>query len=243
MKALGHKTSVTASLLVLLVSGCGGGVDRRTIETAARNNGSAPFNLTIADTESVDHLYIDPSQSLPLQLTQCNGVYAQLLMDGPWVALDSGAKATSTVTSDLPGANLQVTSLGKITDFQIAERFFVYYPASVAPLGAYQATVVTTDSQVSRTVTIPIEVSACVPLSPAAACQGHTCGTVSDGCCGTITCGPACACVPKACGDEFAECGRINDGCGGVIDCGGCGNGFKCSSGVCNPVHCGTSCM
>jgi hypothetical protein len=212
----------------------------------AANNCSLPFTVTIADchTTAVDHLYLDPDQSRPLQVTQCHNTYADLFMDGPWVASDSGVNASSNVVSNLPGANFQISKGFKITDFQVAEQLIVNVPLS-APPGSYLATVATTDSQVARTATIPIEVSACVPNTQAAACNGRTCGTASDGCCGTVTCGPnPCTCVPTSCGARGIACGPTDDGCGHVLNCGGCRRDQECDQGICNPIDCRTGrCM
>src|SRR5439155_16522450 len=69
----------------------------------------------------------------------------------------------------------------------------------------------------------------CTPTT--CALQYATCGTIGDGCGGTLSCGscPApytcggggianqCGCVPAAC--QVGQCGSIADGCGGTLDC------------------------
>jgi hypothetical protein len=57
----------------------------------------------------------------------------------------------------------------------------------------------------------------CIPQTVATACTG-LCGSQSDGCGGTLDCGPCCIprTVAAACADR---CGPTRDGCGGTIDC------------------------
>ncbi len=88
--------------------------------------------------------------------------------------------------------------------------------------------------------------------------QGKNCGTISDGCSDTLSCGtcklPAtcggggvpnvCACKPKTCDELGLSCGVTDDGCGGKRDCGSCtwpqscGGGSKPGSCGCTPVSC-----
>jgi hypothetical protein len=92
----------------------------------------------------------------------------------------------------------------------------------------------------------------CKPATAAVACQGRTCGTVSDGCGGTITCGPTCPCLTQAqaCGTTLS-CGTVSNGCGGTVSCGTCAAGFSCSGGQCvkvracpaGLVNCGGECV
>jgi hypothetical protein len=79
---------------------------------------------------------------------------------------------------------------------------------------------------------------------------GATCGTVSDGCGGVVTCGGTCPtgqacvnnvcgpCVPRTCAQLGATCGMVGDGCGGVNDCGPCPSGQTCGGGG-TPNRCG----
>ena len=74
----------------------------------------------------------------------------------------------------------------------------------------------------------------CVPATCAA--QGATCGSIPDGCGGTLDCGNCaapdtcgggetsnlCGCTPTTCADQGAICGSIPDGCGDTLDCGTC---------------------
>ncbi len=80
------------------------------------------------------------------------------------------------------------------------------------------------------------------------------CGTIDDGCGGTIDCGGCgagercdtnrCGCAASGCD---GRCGRVPDGCGGTIDCGGCGPEETCGGGgvpdvcgvgLCTPTSC-----
>ncbi|MGA9656313.1 MAG: hypothetical protein WBV96_20620, partial [Polyangia bacterium] len=94
----------------------------------------------------------------------------------------------------------------------------------------------------------------CIPLSCTTSGGDHYCGTVGDGCGGTLDCGTTCptagwtcgtdnickggpTCVPTTCdapnGDHY--CGTIGDGCGGTLDCGTtCPKaGWTCSDNMC----------
>ncbi|GEM_PF-942626 len=54
--------------------------------------------------------------------------------------------------------------------------------------------------------------------------QGKRCGTIADGCGGTLDCGTCSAsvCQPVTCSAQGSRCGMIPDGCGGTLDCGAC---------------------
>ncbi|MGB0589502.1 MAG: hypothetical protein ACPGU1_07475 [Myxococcota bacterium] len=80
--------------------------------------------------------------------------------------------------------------------------------------------------------------------TPAADCGDVECGSVDDGCGGTLVCGDcsegsSCTegecildCTPATeCG--VVECGSADDGCGGTLDCGGCSDGQTCTEGEC----------
>ena len=76
---------------------------------------------------------------------------------------------------------------------------------------------------------------------PATDCGAMVCGTMDDGCGGTLACGDcaegetctegACCAPVTACGD--VTCGTIDDGCGGTLACGDCPEGQGCDQGVC----------
>jgi hypothetical protein len=81
----------------------------------------------------------------------------------------------------------------------------------------------------------------CTPRTCASV--GAVCGTISDGCGGTLSCGTcpvgqSCnasnqcvtACTPKTCADLAALCGSPSDGCGGTLSCGTCATGKICNA-------------
>jgi hypothetical protein len=90
---------------------------------------------------------------------------------------------------------------------------------------------------------------ACRPTTCAAA--GAECGSLGDGCGGTLQCGtcpqgetcggggtanvcgtpPPPACQPTTCAAAGAECGLLGDGCGGTLQCGTCPQGETCGGG------------
>jgi hypothetical protein len=117
-------------------------------------------------------------------------------------------------------------------------------PAFAENFNAQQATLtgpnsVTTDFHVRA-----VRGTICVPTTCAA--QNATCGTISDGCGGTLNCG-TCAdpqvcgsyvvpekqcCTPTdSCASHPAECGVISDGCGHTINCGSCTLPETCGGG------------
>ncbi|NMO15073.1 hypothetical protein HPC49_08220 [Pyxidicoccus fallax] len=101
-------------------------------------------------------------------------------------------------------------------------------------------------------------ISTCT-VSVTCASQGKNCGTIPDGCGGTLNCGTCgsgelceanvcVTCTPTTCAQEGKNCGSIADGCGGTLDCGACSGTDVCSSNVCvscTPTTCaaqGRSC-
>jgi hypothetical protein len=78
---------------------------------------------------------------------------------------------------------------------------------------------------------------------------GKNCGTVSNGCggslnCGTCTspqtcggggtanvCGATSSCTPTTCAAQGKNCGSISDGCGGALTCGSCTSPQTCGGG------------
>jgi alpha-tubulin suppressor-like RCC1 family protein len=86
----------------------------------------------------------------------------------------------------------------------------------------------------------------CVPTTCAA--HGFNCGTISDGCGGTLNCGTCPApsicggnpsapnvcetgCTPVTCTARGFNCGAISDGCGGFLNCGACPSPLLCGGG------------
>ena len=100
----------------------------------------------------------------------------------------------------------------------------------------------------------------CRPLSCAAA--GAECGTISDGCGGTLVCGTCqgpetcgvggpnkCGCSPATCSSLGANCGQKLDGCGSVLTCSGgptsdtaCANNHSCVEKATSCASAGASC-
>lgn len=96
----------------------------------------------------------------------------------------------------------------------------------------------------------------CIPTT--CTTEGKDCGTLSDGCGGTISCG-ACTlpgtcggsgvdnvcgaiaetCTPTTCEAQGTDCGNIADGCDGTLFCGSCETGETCGGGDAANV-CGT---
>jgi hypothetical protein len=94
----------------------------------------------------------------------------------------------------------------------------------------------------------------CCTLDTCAAHPSVHCGTIPDGCGGTLVCGScptpevcvsnAC-CTPATCASLGAVCGNFSNGCGGTLNCGSCpGSGETCNAAgqcVCtNPKTCAT---
>ena len=102
----------------------------------------------------------------------------------------------------------------------------------------------------------PVPPPACTPTTCLA--QGKNCGTIGDGCGGSLSCGPCTApdvcggggvpnvcgssCRRKSCGELGANCGTVGDGCGGTQECGACVSPASCGGGgvanVCGRPSC-----
>ena len=152
----------------------------------------------------------------------------------------------------------------------------IAHPASVTPFAAQAAPLVratavnfqapgtlaagsTVSLRVSCTVggvihttrwsgTVPNPVIPCTPTTCAA--RGKNCGTIPDGCGGTLTCGICTApntcggagvanvcgvCTPTTCAALGKNCGTVPDGCGGTLTCGVCTAPNTCGgAGVAN---------
>ena len=101
------------------------------------------------------------------------------------------------------------------------------------------------------------ELFACPPLT---SCPSpDDCGTIPDGCGGTIACGSCtapetcggggtanvCGCAPITACPAGDDCGTIPDGCGGTLDCGNCNGNGACSTSstcACNTGFTGATC-
>jgi len=100
--------------------------------------------------------------------------------------------------------------------------------------------------------------STCVPATCVGA--GKNCGSISDGCGGTLQCGTCevpgescggagtpnvCApgsCTPTTCAAQGKNCGQIPDGCSSVLTCGLCMGTDTCGGGG-TPNVCGRGCV
>ena len=96
----------------------------------------------------------------------------------------------------------------------------------------------------------PPDADACVPVACSRAGTDY-CGTICDGCGGTVDCPTDCgagrtcdgdrhicvstACVPNSCqmNNGIRYCGLVGDLCGGALDCGDCPAGQTCDRSVC----------
>jgi MYXO-CTERM domain-containing protein len=91
-----------------------------------------------------------------------------------------------------------------------------------------------------------VTVTTCMPLTTCP--SPDNCGTMPDGCGGTLTCSPGCTApqtcggggTPNVCGCMGAmtcpagmTCGTAPDGCGGMVTCGTCGAGQSCVNNAC----------
>ena len=88
--------------------------------------------------------------------------------------------------------------------------------------------------------------STCTPTTCAA--QGKNCGSISNGCGGTLSCGNCTSpqtcggggtanvcgggsCTPTTCAAQGKNCGSISNGCGGTLSCGNCTSPQTCGGG------------
>ena len=140
--------------------------------------------------------------------------------------------------------------------------------AVAAPIvGNTTFTVIGKATSAVHAATAAVSVIACAPGTTCPA--GDNCGTVPNGCGGTISCGPACT-APQTCGGGGTpnvcgctpittcpagdNCGTISNGCGGTVTCGPactapqtCGGGGAPNVCGCTPLttcpagkNCGT---
>jgi hypothetical protein len=119
--------------------------------------------------------------------------------------------------------------------------------AFVASVGCGTATTGSTSEDGGDSAGGDPGVSTCVPTSCGA--KGKNCGTISDGCESTLTCGSCtvsgescggggvanvCAtgsCLPTTCLAQGKNCGLMSDGCGTMLPCGSCTSPATCGGG------------
>jgi hypothetical protein len=97
-------------------------------------------------------------------------------------------------------------------------------------------------SNSSASANLTINPGACTPATCAG--LGFNCGSISNGCGGTLNCGTCAggqtctnnictACTPTTCAAQGKNCGSISNGCGGTLNCGTCGRRKTCANNVC----------
>jgi len=176
-----------------------------------------------------DYFYVSPGNN-PMQVTQGGASVVNLIMTGPWVAADLGNNATGNVFSNnLPPGSTTLTYPGSKDSLGHCEGlmgFSVLAPFSARP-GSYTAKVRATDmvSGVTAQANVPIQILACVPATSCPPNLG-LCGSISNGCGGTLDCG--------TCGAGLS-CSNSH--------CCAAGDVYDASLNVCEPQSCppGTS--
>ena len=191
------------------------------------------------------------------------------------MSVTAGATSTATVTLNRavngndPTATVSIrVSEGLLSGTQLATfpgctgSPVCIGPATVA-VGASTTTVTLSTFTVSAQDQVTVSASAPwstdsasknLTINPGCAPQtcvqlGFNCGTASDGCGGTLSCGSCTApatcvnnvcttCTPTTCAAQGKNCGTIPDGCGGTLTCGTCTAPQTCGGGG-TPNVCG----
>jgi Astacin (Peptidase family M12A) len=212
----------------------------------AFNNCGPSFTITVSDCYAADLLY--DSYNHTLQVTQGESLLETLVMAGPWVNGDNGVGAQSAV-SPIPDMTFSFglgyspsTGCGRFIPCNGYIDMSVSASLSASP-GDYTATVAATDpsTQITRTATLPVHVSACTP--PPATCAGYECGAFA-GCGQTLDCG-SCSGTNVCSAFHCCPTGTIWDGNRCSPPC-VCKRGFYCDfSGQCvrNSTCKGSTCM
>lgn len=96
------------------------------------------------------------------------------------------------------------------------------------------------DSSIDEGGVCRMDSLACTCTPTTCAAQGKNCGSIPDGCGGTLNCGTCgsnqtctsnvcvASCTPTTCAAQNRQCGTIPDGCGGTLTCGTCSTGLEC---------------
>jgi hypothetical protein len=139
----------------------------------------------------------------PIEVTAGGAIDANLVMDGPWVSPDHGARATGSAFAGAglpPGMSVILSPgvSGAPHTYGLMD-VFVEAPPD-APPGDYSFRVKATDlgSNVTLTTTVPVRILACKPTKICATTGLHMCGLVSNACGGSFDCG---ACATGVCSD------------------------------------------
>ena len=170
-------------------------------------------------------------------------------------SVTGGSSSTGTVTLNMAAPS------GGVGVFLSSSAAAATVPGSVVvPQGQTSASFTVSTAAVSATNFVTISAtsngsaSAVLTVNPASSCtpttcaaQGKNCGTISNGCGGTLTCGSCTApqtcggggvanlcgggCTPTTCAAQGKNCGTIADGCGGTLTCGSCTAPQTCGGG------------
>jgi len=171
-------------------------------------------------------------------------------------SVSGGSASTGTVTLNM------AAPAGGVGVFLSSSAAVATVPSSVVvPAGQTSASFTVNTSTVSASNFVTISASsngtasAVLTVNPASSCtpttcaaQGKNCGSISNGCGGTLACGTctapqtcggggvanvcgAAACTPTTCAAQGKNCGTISDGCGGTLTCGACTAPQTCGGG------------
>ena len=159
------------------------------------------------------------------------------------------AQSTSTLVLSQQNADGTWTVLSTLAAGTPSPEFFLARPIGGAFNYKICEQIMGQSGCVPLTVSVTCGWTSCVPTSCS---ELGACGTISDGCFNTLSCGgcPAgnacdsntCApCTPTTCAAAGATCGSVSDGCGGTLQCGSCPGGEACAANhcaACTPTTC-----
>jgi MYXO-CTERM domain-containing protein/uncharacterized repeat protein (TIGR01451 family) len=186
---------------------------------------------------------------------------SQITFELDWSNGGPGVAVAGTITDPLPpGATfVSATSGGTLSgntviwtlnDIGPGTSGKVYVTVNLASQGTYQNVGTINYKVGNNKKSLDSNQTTTVYCVPATTCPSpDNCGTIPDGCGGTVSCGPACsgtqtcggAGVPNVCGTPPCmpllgcpapdNCGSISDGCGGMVSCGTCTSSYVCGAG------------
>jgi endo-1,4-beta-D-glucanase Y len=174
-------------------------------------------------------------------------VYSASASDS-WVETTINYNNAPATTAKIGSVNIVTASAGTWVEYDVTN----YVKAETDGVATF--TLMTTTNS-NRTLTLssredtnkPIlritTGGSCTPTTCAA--LGKNCGSVSDGCGGTLSCGSCtspqtcggagtpnvCGCAPATCASLGKNCGSVADGCGGTLSCGSCTSPLTCGGG------------
>jgi hypothetical protein len=165
-----------------------------------------PSCTTPHPASAQDQFYVNVNNN-PVQVTQGGSASVNLILDGPWIAGDHGNGAVGKVIGDnLPAGSAASTSVASADNqghSYALMQFYVTVPQTASP-GSYLAVVQATDNNscVVATTNVPITVLACNPQMACPTGGGsNLCGAISNGCGGTLNCGPCAS--GQTCSNSF----------------------------------------